>query len=75
MDELANTERQPTPGPFQFSLIELFVCVTAAAITVGYLVRWGLNGTLDRLNALMTIGSFLAALLGIHRLIKANLGG
>ena len=74
MGRITGKERVQTSGPLQFRLIELFVCTTVAAVIFACIGRWGVGGTIDRLEAALTVAGVLAAFMEIHYRIKNNLG-
>jgi hypothetical protein len=59
---------------FQFRLSELFVFITSAAVVFAMIGRWGVGGTVDRIEAAFFVGSLFVFIMEIHYRIKANLG-
>ena len=59
---------------FQFRLSKLFVLVTVAAVVFAMIGRWGVTGTVDRIEAALFVGSLFVFIMEMHYRIKANLG-
>lgn len=74
MSEPNARERSQKVSAFQFRLIELFVCVTVAAVVFAFIGRFAVAGTLDRLGVAISAAGVLAGVMEIHYRIKMDLG-